>query len=83
MSPEYFKRHLRPYEAEHYIEGVMMRKRDGWEQARLIVSPWRNKDAAPLVFPWEEEGVAEPTEEEINDVREWAAMIAEKMKNNG
>ena len=75
MSPEYFKKELRPYEAEHYIEGVMMRKRDGWEQARLIVSPWSGKDSQPLVFPWEQSEVAEPTLDEIEDVRQWAEAL--------
>ena len=76
MPPEYFKRSLRPHEAEQYLDGLMMRQRAGWEQARLIVSPWQGKDSKPLTFPWETEAVDEPTEEEINDVRQWAAAVA-------
>jgi hypothetical protein len=72
MTPEYFRWHLRPYEAEHYLEGVMMRKRDGWEQARLIVSPLSGKDAKPIVFPWEKETFKAPTEDEFADLMNWA-----------
>ena len=76
MTPEYFKFQLRPYEAELYIEGLYMRHRAGWEQARLIVTPWQGKDSKPLTFPWETEAVDEPSEEEIEDVRQWAAVAA-------
>lgn len=72
MQPEYFRRHLRPFEAEHYLEGVYMRNRAGWEQARLIVSPWSGKDAKPMVFPWEKEEVEAPTQEVMDDLFDWA-----------
>lgn len=81
MTPEYFKFQLRPYEAELYIEGLYMRQRSGWEQARLIVSPWRGKDSKPLVFPWESDEIVAPTEEEINDVRQWAEVAVLQLNN--
>ena len=85
MSPEYFKFQLRPYEAELYVEGLYMRQRSGWEQARLIVSPWQSKDSEPLVFPWESEVVEPPKKEEIEDTLQWAAKVAEQLnlKHNG
>ena len=79
MAPEYFKRSLRPHEAEQYLDGLMMRQRAGWEQARLIVSPWQGKDSQPLVFPWENERVEPPKKEEIEDTLQWAAKVAEQL----
>lgn len=81
MSPEYFATKLTPYEAEAYLEGVMMRKRDGWEQARLIVSPWQGKDAQPIVFPWEKDAYTPPTEDAIKDVQQWAKEILAQQNN--
>ena len=84
MAPEYFKQCLRPREAEHYHEGVFMRNRAGWEQARLIVSPWQGKDAKPIVFPWESDAYTPPTEDEIKDVQLWAdAILAQKNMKHG
>ena len=79
MPPEYFKRSLRPHEAEQYLDGLMMRQRAGWEQARLIVSPWQGKDSKPLTFPWESEAVEPPKKEEIEDTLQWAAKVAEQL----
>lgn len=79
MSPEYFKRSLRPHEAEQYLDGLMMRQRAGWEQARLIVSPWKSEDSEPLVFPWESEMAEPPKKEEIEDTLQWAAKVAEQL----
>lgn len=85
MTPEYFKHHLRPYEAEAYMKGIFIGQRAGWEQARLIVSPWRDENGKPMVFPWEEdEQPKAPTREEIERAREWAAQAVEilnKKKN--
>ena len=85
MPPEYFKRSLRPHEAEQYLDGLMMRQRAGWEQARLIASPWKSKDSEPLVFPWENEMAEPPKKEEIEDTLQWAAKVAEQLnlKHNG
>jgi hypothetical protein len=85
MTPEYFKHHLRPYEAEAYMKGIFIGQRAGWEQARLIVSPWRDGNGKPMVFPWEEdEQPKAPTRDEIERAREWAAQAVEilnKKKN--
>jgi hypothetical protein len=92
MRPEYFKRSLRPYEAEAYIKGVGMRDRAGYNQARMICNMWRSEESEPIVFPWEnkEEVInaskpKPPTREEIDSVREWAAQATEMLnkKTNG
>ena len=84
MRPEYFKRSLRPYEAEAYIKGVDMRNRAGYNQARMICNMWRSEESDPIVFPWEnKEDVINaskpkpPTREEIDSTREWASQITE------
>lgn len=87
MTPEYFKRVLRPYEAEHYIEGVMMRQRPGWEQARLVahrsLMPWskdlKMQDVAQ--FPWESEERVEATREEIEEAQQWATIATEYLRS--
>jgi hypothetical protein len=84
MTPEYFKHHLRPYEAEAYMRGILIGQRAGWEQARMIVSPWRDKDSEPIVYPWEDqEEKPKVTKEDIDNVREWAAQVATMMNTNG
>lgn len=87
MRPEYFKRSLRPYEAEAYIKGVDMRNRAGYNQARMICDMWRSKDSEPIVFPWEnKEDVISaskpqpPTREQINDLMDWGASALETIK---
>lgn len=77
MTPEYFKHHLRPYEAEAYMKGIFIGQRAGWEQARLIVSPWRDENGKPMVFPWEEdEQPKAPSREEMESTRRWAESVA-------
>lgn len=79
MSPEYFATRLTPYEAEAYLDGVMMRKRDGWEQTRELLKPYMKEGSQPWVFPWETERMAPPKREEIEDTLKWAAAVAAKM----
>lgn len=80
MSPEYFKKDLRPYEAEAYLKGVEQAQRTSWEQTRLqmysFLKPWSSdikKDTDVLEFPWDKERAeAEaPKKEEIDNAREW------------
>ena len=80
MPPEYFKRSLRPHEAEQYLDGLMMRQRAGWEQARLIVSPWQGKDSPPLTFPWEKEDAVAPTREEFDELMDWSIKAEEVLR---
>lgn len=93
MTPEYFKRELRPYEAEAYLKGVEQARRVGWEQTRNVMysnlAPWSKnlKATDVLEFAWDKE-MAEataPSREEIESAREWAAMAAEMLnkKTNG
>lgn len=81
MDPEYFKWKLRPFEAEHYYEGVMMRKRDGWEQARMIANHFRSKEDKPIEFPWDEKDAAHPEvdEKEWKETIEWSNNVLQLM----
>lgn len=83
MSPEYFKNELRPREAEAYLEGAGMRRRDGWERARWLLEPYRTKEDKPVVFPWEkstEEDAASIDDEFVT----WRTKVAAMMnKKNG
>lgn len=81
MAPEYFKRVLRPYEAEHYLDGVDKRRHDGWEQARLIVSPYRSENSEPIVFPWEDKKAVEPTNEELNELYDWSNNVLKAIED--
>lgn len=91
MTPEYFKRELRPYEAEAYLDGVAKAERASWEQTRSVMysnlAPWsKNLKATDILeFSWDKERVeAEaPTSEEIDNVREWAAHAAELLNKHG
>ena len=83
MSPDYFKRELRPYEAEHYLEGVMMRKHDGWEQTRVVYDMLRGKDSKPMTFPWEDgkPQPEEPTQEVLDDLYDWTEVTLKKIQH--
>lgn len=85
MSPEYFKKELRPYEAEAFMKGVEQAGRASWEQTRMqmfsALAPWSNKNLKPsdvLSFEWDKERAeAEaPKKEEIDNAREWAKEAA-------
>lgn len=85
MSPWYFKTELRPREAEAYLDGAVMRRRDGWERARWLLAPYRTKEDEPVVFPWER--ASESTEEDLKRSEEedaefeiWRTKVAEMMK---
>lgn len=85
MSPEYFKRELRPYEAEAFVKGVEQAGRAAWEQTRMqmysALAPW-SKNLKPsdlLSFTWDDETKVEATKEEIDSAREWAESIAATM----
>lgn len=83
MSPEYFKTKLRPYEATKYLEGLEKRRHDGWEQARLISSPWQSENSEPIVFPWERREPEIPSSETMDDLESWATHVAAKIKKHG
>lgn len=93
MAPEYFKKELRPYEAEAFLNGVEQAQRTSWEQTRMqmfsALAPWSKnlKPSDVLSFEWDKERAeAEaPTREEIDSVREWAAQATEMLnkKTNG
>jgi hypothetical protein len=91
MAPEYFKKELRPYEAEAFLKGVEQAQRTSWEQTRMqmysALAPWsKNLKATDILeFAWDKEKSDAPTREEIESVREWAAQATEmlKMKTNG
>ena len=93
MSPEYFKRELRPYEAEAFLKGVEQAERAAWEQTRSVMysnlAPWSKnlKVSDVMEFAWDKERAAAdaPTREEIESAREWAAQAAEMLnvKTNG
>lgn len=85
MSPEYFKKELRPYEAEAFMKGVEQAGRASWEQTRMqmfsSLAPW-SKNLKPsdlLSFTWDDETKVEATREEIDNAREWAEEAAEIM----
>lgn len=85
MAPEYFKKELRPYEAEAFLKGVEQAQRASWEQTRMqmysALAPW-SKNLNPsdvLSFEWDKETKVEPTREEIDSTREWASQITELM----
>ena len=89
MEPTYFKQTLTPYEAEAYLKGIEQRGRSAWEQTRMAaycsLAPW-SKDLKPsdvMKFAWDGETKTEATREEIEDVRNWATMIADKFKKHG
>ena len=92
MDPNYFKRELRPYEAEAYLEGLEMQRRDGWEKTRVqsfyALSSCREgvdpKTFMPL--PWDTKKAAkvtEATEEELSELFNWAAEEAQHLKTDG
>lgn len=91
MAPEYFKRELRPYEAEAFLKGVEQAGRTSWEQTRMqmysALAPWSKdlKATDILEFAWDKERADAPTREDIDFAREWAAQTAEmlNMKTNG
>lgn len=89
MEPTYFKQTLTPYEAEAYLNGIEQRGRAAWEQTRMAaycsLAPW-SKDLKPadvMQFAWDDNTKTEATREEIEDVRNWATMIADKFKKHG
>ena len=89
LEPTYFKQTLTPYEAEAYLNGIEQRGRAAWEQTRMAaycsLAPW-SKDLKPsdvMKFAWDGETKTEATREEIEDVRQWATMIADKFKRHG
>ena len=84
MAPEYFKRELRPYEAEAFLKGVEQAQRDSWEQTRSVMysnlAPW-SKDLKPkdvMEFAWDKERAAAdaPTRDEMESTRRWAESVA-------
>ena len=89
MEPHYFKRELSIAEAEAYVEGLMRRYRQSWEQARLVsfysVAPWSNNLSPDklMQFAWDKEGhhaTIEPSKEEIDELR---LMASQYMKEHG
>ena len=89
MEPTYFKQTLTPYEAEAYLKGIEQRGRASWEQTRMAaycsLAPW-SKDLKPsdvMKFAWDGDTNTEATREEIEDVRNWATMIASTFKKHG
>jgi hypothetical protein len=93
MAPEYFKKELRPYEAEAFLKGVEQAQRTSWEQTRMqmlsSLASWsKNLKATDILeFAWDKEraDAEAPTREEIDSVREWAAQATEMLnkKTNG
>lgn len=83
MQPEYFMRHLRQREAEHYLEGVYMRERASWEQSRMVYNLLRGKDSEPMKFPWDTASVEIATEEDILESQKRMAEMAKKLNNHG
>lgn len=87
MAPEYFKKELRPYEAEAFLKGVEQAQRTSWEQTRMqmfsALAPWLKnlKPSDVLSFEWDKErsDAEAPTREEIDSVREWAAQATEML----
>lgn len=89
MSPEYFATRLRPYEAEAYLDGVDMQRRDRWEQTRrqafFTLAPW-SKNLDPMKFmplPWDAESITPTTKEDIDEVKNWSAQVLANLKTNG
>jgi hypothetical protein len=89
MEPTYFKQTLTPYEAEAYLKGIEQRGRVSWEQTRMAaycsLAPW-SKDLKPadvMKFAWDGETKTEETREEIEDVIQWATMIATTINKHG
>lgn len=84
MAPEYFKRELRPYEAEAYLKGVEQAERAAWEQTRSVMysnlAPWSKnlKVSDVMEFAWDKERAAAeaPTREEMESTRRWAESVA-------
>lgn len=90
MTPEYFKRELRPYEAEAFLKGVEQAERAAWEQTRGVMysnlAPW-SKNLKPtdvIEFAWDKERAAAdaPTREEIESAREWASQAVEMLNRS-
>lgn len=84
MTPEYFKHHLRPYEAEAFLKGVELAQRAAWEQTRSVMysnlAPW-SKDLKPkdvMEFAWDNERSAAdaPSREKMESTRRWAESVA-------
>lgn len=84
MSPEYFKRELRPYEADAFLAGASRRVRTSWEQTRLCVwgslLPWIKglRPGDVMSFDWDVDAVASVDPSAAASAREWA-MCIEKM----
>lgn len=88
MDTVYFKRCLRPYEAEAYLDGLENRGRAAWEQTRMtaycILAPYSKdlKVGDVMKFSWDAEA-PEATREQIEDVRQWAVSLPQINKSDG
>lgn len=78
-SPEYFMNHMGVSEAREYMEGVHLRRREGWEQTRVmcgvLIKVMTGEDA-DIRLPWDEDEAETTTEEDLEELR----MKAEKME---
>lgn len=62
ISPDYFLDHMTLTEVRYFLEGLERRKRDAWEQTRIlgyitaqVNSTRKLKQTDILSFPWDEE----------------------------
>lgn len=64
VSPDYFLDHMTLTEVRYFLEGLERRKRDAWEQTRIlgyiiaqVNSTKKLKQSDILSFPWDKETI--------------------------
>lgn len=87
-SPDYFLNKMSVAEARDYIKGLNRRYRQNWEMTRLLgrllVKVETGKDW-DMDFVWEFEDndkKSEPTDEELNELREKARIMEQIMNSD-
>lgn len=86
-SPDYFLNKMSLAETRDYIAGLNRRYRQDWERTRLTAQVFHKVQTGKdleLDFPWEVEEKPQPTEEELDMLREKAKNMERIMnKENG
>ena len=93
VSPDYFLDRMSLDEVRLYLDGYERRKRDSWEQTRILgyimaqvnsTKPIKQTDI--LTFPWDQEAPKKPettrvSSSEIERLRAKAKQVEQEMNN--
>ena len=91
VSPDYFLDKMSFSEVRYFLQGLSMRNRESWEQARILGyiiaqsnSTKELKQTDILRFPWDEEGEAQTNlvcEADMERLRQKAKAIESQLKD--